>query len=672
MKKVIIVSKTHLDLGFTGLAADVLDQYIQEFIPKAVTIAQQVNADKRKFVWTISSWMMKEALLRGTPEQQEKLYLAVKRGDIVAHAFPFTTHTELLDRDTVEYGLSIIQELDKKFGKKTIAAKMTDVPGHTISLVPILAKAGIKLLHIGVNGASALPDVPPCFLWKNGDHEMIVIYDGSYGGSYKSDLIDDILYLDHSLDNHGPRSTGDVLAHYKKVQDKYPGYDVTAGSLDDYAALIWKVKDKLPVVTSEIGDTWIHGACSDPYKVAAMRTLLHLKNKWLQEASITKGTAEYKTLADNLMCVAEHTWGMDSKCHFGDYQNYLRKDFDQARKEDRLIKRGCALSPIFFRNRNGKHGIYSAIEQSWAEQRAYLDAAKAELSTAHREEANKLLHALRPSKAWAPFANPVEAGTAYQFGRYEITLNPFGGIQSLSESGTALIHSNKSPLLEYRSYGAKDYAFWLKNYTRDFQRTRFWAVGDFARPRLKKVDKKYPQGIFNYQMQSASYQQDDKQLTILAELTIGSFAYLELGAPKTAQIKYVLGAEKVDIFFQWLGKPANRLPESLCLRLYPNMDAGSLRYVKIGAQVDPFDVVKNGGKKISAVQSCVFSTDGKPYTIENFHAPIIGLGQIDVLHFDNQCRGEGLSYLLHNNIWGTNFPLWYDENALFQFQIRRL
>ena len=34
-------------------------------------------------------------------------------------------------------GLSYAQELDRRFGRKTIAAKMTDVPGHTLGMVPL-------------------------------------------------------------------------------------------------------------------------------------------------------------------------------------------------------------------------------------------------------------------------------------------------------------------------------------------------------------------------------------------------------------------------------------------------------------------------------------------------------------------------------------------------------
>ena len=38
-KKVIVVFKTHLDIGFTGLAQQVLDKYCLDFIPSAVDLA---------------------------------------------------------------------------------------------------------------------------------------------------------------------------------------------------------------------------------------------------------------------------------------------------------------------------------------------------------------------------------------------------------------------------------------------------------------------------------------------------------------------------------------------------------------------------------------------------------------------------------------------------------
>ena len=45
-------------------------------------------------------------------------------------------------RITDRHGLSLSQRLDRRFGKTTIAAKMTDVPGHSRAIVPLLAASG--------------------------------------------------------------------------------------------------------------------------------------------------------------------------------------------------------------------------------------------------------------------------------------------------------------------------------------------------------------------------------------------------------------------------------------------------------------------------------------------------------------------------------------------------
>ena len=63
MKKGIVVSKTHLDLGFTDYAENIKQKYIDTFIPEAIELAEKVNTDdKNFFVWTTGSWILKEAL----------------------------------------------------------------------------------------------------------------------------------------------------------------------------------------------------------------------------------------------------------------------------------------------------------------------------------------------------------------------------------------------------------------------------------------------------------------------------------------------------------------------------------------------------------------------------------------------------------------------------------
>lgn len=48
MKKVFVVSKTHLDLGFTDYAENIKRKYIENFIPQAARLAENINTEKHK------------------------------------------------------------------------------------------------------------------------------------------------------------------------------------------------------------------------------------------------------------------------------------------------------------------------------------------------------------------------------------------------------------------------------------------------------------------------------------------------------------------------------------------------------------------------------------------------------------------------------------------------
>lgn len=673
MKKVFVVSKTHLDLGFTDYAENIRRKYITEFIPDACAAAKALNAEKKRFVWTTGSWILKEALSDADETRRNTLVEALKRGDIAPHALPFTTHSELLDEDTFDYGLSIADQIDKISGRKTTAAKMTDVPGHTIGIVPLLAKHGIKLLHIGVNGASAMPEVPECFLWKNGDSEVIVVYSGAYGGAYNCEYTGDILYFDHTQDNGGTKKINKISEKIAELEKQYPDYEVAAGRIDDFAERLWEAREKLPVVTSEIGDTWIHGSAADPYKSAAVRTLIACKNRWLADGTLLKGSDEYNGLCDNILCLCEHTCGMDVKRWFADYENYLKADFQKARAADAVKLRHPfrdfpqnALT--LFERARGEYsrGSYGVIEKSWAEQRLYIDKAVSHLSKAHTAEIFEALSALRPSALPELSGEKLKLGEPYSIGNKIIIINKFGGLGFLSENGRVIISENEKAPVSYRSYGVKDYDYWLKNYTRDIKKTFTWAVGDFARPLLKYADKSFPQGEFGCFFTAGTIS-GNKIKTVL---TFPDECTEKLGAPRKVCMVYTIEDDKVTAELYWMSKDASRLTESISFNLMLNTDKEHLKYKKTGSFVNPYNTIKNGGRKLSAAESVVFGADG--FTLKSFQAPLAALGKTDILHFDNKqpdVEKDGLSFVLYDNVWGTNFPLWYEENAYFKFEI---
>lgn len=242
-KTIHLVFKTHLDIGFTDHAAKVRTQYHEHFIPQAIETGEhffEENPDEPEFIWTTGAWLIADHLATQPWDRVARLERAIERGLIRWHALPFTTHSELMSPDLFRAGLSYAAELDKRFGKTTIAAKMTDVPGHTLGIVPLLAEAGVKFLHLGVNTASPPPEVPDIFRWRAPDgSEVVVMYQKSYGTTHFPPGFDEGLSFAHTNDNIGPQSVPQTAEAYRDMARHYPDVAVKASTLDAFGAVLW-------------------------------------------------------------------------------------------------------------------------------------------------------------------------------------------------------------------------------------------------------------------------------------------------------------------------------------------------------------------------------------------------------------------------------------------------
>lgn len=667
-KTVYVISKTHLDLGYTDLARNVLDRYLSEFIPNAVQTAQKLNSEGQGFVWTIGSWLAMQALCDSNRERAQKFEDAFRKGYIVAHAMPFTVQSELMDEKTAEYALSIIKELDKRFDRRTVSAKMTDVPGHTLGIVKVLARNGIKLLHIGVNASSAVPDVPPCFVWKCGEDQIVVIYEGSYGKTFTHPLLDCVLVFNHSMDNCGPSDTKKTKAFFDKIKRKYKGCEVKAASLDEIANALWKIKDSLPVVTSEIGDSWIHGVASDPYKYGAMWKLQQLRDEWLKSGEISEIDSAYRSFEDKLLCVAEHTCGMGILKGLRDYDNYTRENFEEARRLDARIKRYGIWSLPFLKKvalKRAKKGVYSLAERSWEEQRGYIDEAVRCLPDKLAEQAKSALASLIPHNEPEKKGSKVSAGECLSIGDWQMELNEYGALKNLSLCSLSLIKDNEEQPVRYHSVAPQEFSYWLRHYQRDLYKTFTWAIPDFARPKLRLA--KYAKGDFGYLFDEAYL--DSNVLTVY--LKAHEKAFSTLGMPRKACMTYEFEKGSVKIKVQWFEKPANRLSEEIWLNMPFIVDKNTVSYTKLGQKVNPYDVVAKGSRNLSCTRNICFSVGKTDVCVKcNTPAPV-SMGKGKLLRFDNVVGDgtNGFSFLLFDNIWGTNYPLWYSDNASFDWEV---
>ena len=290
---------------------------------------RQSGADR--YVWTTGSWLLYEYLEQASSDQRRRVEQAVAAGDLAWHALPFTWETEFMDRSMIEGALGFSQSLDQRFGRTTIGAKMTDVPGHSRGLVGPLAAHGVKLLDIGVNGASTPPEVPALFVWQDPDGaSLIMMYHHSYGGIVQAPDSDLAVAVEMRGDNAGPHSVEEITKIYADLRKQFPHAQVTAANLSEIAAAVEPYRSRLPVVTQEIGDTWIYGVPSDPIKVARYREVARLRKEWLDQGKFRVGDSTDRALLRRLALCAEHTWGVDTK-RLKDYQHYTPKDLQAAR-----------------------------------------------------------------------------------------------------------------------------------------------------------------------------------------------------------------------------------------------------------------------------------------------------------------------------------------------------
>jgi hypothetical protein len=112
LEKIHLIFKTHLDVGFTDFARNVVTNYFENYIPGAIRLARQMRqaGESDRFVWTTGSWLIYEYLEQASPSKRAMLEEAIAAGDIAWHGLPFTTHSELMDAGLFRFGLSLSQE----------------------------------------------------------------------------------------------------------------------------------------------------------------------------------------------------------------------------------------------------------------------------------------------------------------------------------------------------------------------------------------------------------------------------------------------------------------------------------------------------------------------------------------------------------------------------------
>lgn len=657
VKRVLVMFKCHFDAGFIDTQANVVHKYFSQYFPQAIEIASKLReSGDQRYVWTTGSWLLYEYLEQASPEDRKRMDQAIARGDIAWHALPFSWQTELMDPSMITGGIALSQTLDRRFGRTTTGAKMTDVPGHTRGIITPMAAQGVKFLDIGVNDASTPAQVPPLFLWKTpAGASLVVMYHHGYGGVVHVPGSDLAVAIVVRNDNSGPHTQQEVAETYADLKQRFPNAQVAPSSLTEIANAVDPHKHALPVVTQEIGDSWIYGVPSDPLKVARYREVARLRERWLAQKKFRVGDATDVALLRRLLLETEHTWGTDTKTWL---------DFDHYKPAD--------LTPML----GAKN--YKVVEFSWTEKRQDLFDGLAALPAALRTEAETAIGKLKAQKPQLSQGSPHSADKEIETAYFVIGIDAkTGAITKLRNKRSQTDWASADhplALFSYQTLSQEDYARFFANYVVS---TEDWAKKDFGKPNIERFGAETREWLPSLRALHVSETAEGHRILTSLQIEddaafhsgIASFPqkmYMELFLPKTSPV--------VHLDFSWFQKPATRMPEALWLSFRPiAANPQGWRIDKSGEEISPLDVVAAGNRHMHGVGKGFRYREGnKLFEVETLDAPVIALGEKSPLNFSTSQPdlSTGAHCNLFNNAWGTNYIMWFGEDMRFRFVLK--
>ena len=263
------------------------------------------------------------------------------------------------------------------------------------------------------------------------------------------------LCTEFRTDNTGPpANVSEVMGILNSVEKEYPGAEVIASTFDAFFEDVQVIRDQLPTVSLEVGDTWVYGNPSDPLKMAQYRAIQRAWIKCLQsgEPRCQPSDPAIQNMTFFLLKAPEHTWGTPGISGWGGGDDYNTSKFHGD------------LSNVTFMK----------AAESWAEQRIFNELAARALETAPhplakvvREELSIVENVKEPDTSdlkELPLQNIVTFSSGAQ-----IQLGSDGSLVMLRFPGGEDLASPSAPFggFSYQTFNDTEwkpftYAFWKK------------------------------------------------------------------------------------------------------------------------------------------------------------------------------------------------------------------
>ena len=368
-----VINSCHLDIGFKDSSLNIINLYFDHHLPMASQVGKELRRNTKsgftdvKLNFMFQSWVISMffdcppnlGLHCPNATSKENIRSAIDAGDITWHAFPHNAQLEIMGETFLHAGLQMTRDVDAMFSnqpmKRTLSQR--DVPGMPRGIIPLLNKSGVSAISIGANDGSTPPKLPKAFVWKDSTSKTSLL--GLFNWPGYGHLGEEVVLpnLKHALvynwngDNDGPYTASDYIQKWKAIQTMFPNANIYASTFDNFTKHLNEVRNELPVIEADVGDTWIYGVPSDPQKVARA---LAMERVWKAVGNNTKNTdLILKNATRWALLLGSHTDGKDVKTFLKDNYSWDNQKFHKARKN------GINASQ------------YATLENSWWEQREW-------------------------------------------------------------------------------------------------------------------------------------------------------------------------------------------------------------------------------------------------------------------------------------------------------------
>eukprot|EP01084_Bolivina_argentea_P029224 54231_1 len=686
------------------------------------SLKKEFDSHNTPFIYTTQAWLI-SLYLECPPNAglhcpdntgKQALIDSINTGALIWHAFPFNSQMEMYDPSLVEYGLwlamkyvpSIIPNYNGLNGSIPRVLSQRDIPGMTRSLIPIFTQNNVSAISIGCNGASAPPGTPNIFMWKDPDsNEQIItmLHKGGYGGTKVSDAVmingyDTAIIFYWDSDNKGPYNYTQYVNELKNLQKEFPNAYVHISSFDAYVNnLPQSIIDKLPVISSEMGDTWQHGSASDPLKLGKFRIAENFRSE-CTECSYVNSYA-FSNFSRFLLKNGEHTFGVSEKRFNNSIDAWSNPELKKA-----------------MNNKDIKEFLYSWNEQRWfgldyameALSMAATGSAELKLYNDILNEFNVLDNVETPD-----LSNYNKLSDNSVLFNVEINNKPYI-IQFNSSTGALNELINNMTGIKYIEHDSTTFPYGLGLFyysTRTENDFSEWFIHQYDYHPNKNVCNK-PNGFCKSGLSKAApfvihqnvlpklinlYQHKNDKNVFLAEMNFGSKQndlQTNYGIPEKLYniVNFTNNNDaKKDSFSMeliWINKTFTRIPESIFMAFNPNIACDNMYALKVGEIVNINDVMVNGTWHMHTVDAnygyveCEFNNKQNSIYFVPIEAGVASFVPIKMNEYtsfpipmtETSDLKKGVAFILFDNTWNTNFPFWYpfsskDNNAMYRFNV---